>query len=68
MRPEPLEQAPDEVLLRNALQGQQAAWDDLVHRYHGRGVRYVRQQLDDPYLAQDVLQAVWVDVVRSVRQ
>lgn len=65
---EPLEQASDELLVRQALQGRQAAWETLINRYNGRGVRYVRGQLDDPFLAEDIMQAVWIDVIRSVKQ
>lgn len=68
MIPEPLEQASDEALVRQALQGHEAAWNELVSRYHGKGARYIRQQLDDPHLAQDIMQAVWINVVQRLQE
>jgi RNA polymerase sigma-70 factor, ECF subfamily len=68
LAPEPLEQVTDESLAHRAQQGDAPAWDALVGRYNGRGIRYIRQQLDDLYLAQDVMQTVWMEIVRSLRQ
>lgn len=58
----------DEALLQAALSGQDAAWTTLVDRYHTRGMRYVRRQIDDPYLAQDIMQNLWITVVRAVQR
>lgn len=63
-----LEPLNDEALLQAALSGQEAAWTTLVDRYHTRGMRYVRRQIDDPYLAQDIMQNLWVTVVSAVRR
>lgn len=58
----------DEGLLQAALSGEEAAWTELVDRYNGRGVRFIRRQLNDPYLADDIMQNLWVALVRAVRQ
>lgn len=58
----------DEGLLQAALSGEEAAWTELVDRYNGRGVRFIRRQLNDPYLADDIMQNLWVALVGAVRQ
>jgi RNA polymerase sigma factor (sigma-70 family) len=58
----------DEALLQAALSGGEAAWTELVDRYNGRGVRFIRRQLNDPYLAEDIMQNLWVALVGAVRQ
>lgn len=58
----------DEALLQAALSGGEAAWTELVDRYNGRGVRFIRRQLNDPYLAEDIMQNLWVTLVGAVRQ
>lgn len=58
----------DEALLRAALSGGEAAWTELVDRYNGRGLRFIRRQLNDPYLAEDIMQNLWVALVGAVRQ
>jgi RNA polymerase sigma factor (sigma-70 family) len=58
----------DEALLQAALSGGEAAWTELVGRYNGRGVRFIRRQLNDPYLAEDIMQNLWVALVGAVRQ
>jgi RNA polymerase sigma-70 factor (ECF subfamily) len=60
--------ATDEALLHSALGGLQEAWAALVERYHGRGLRYVRRHIDDPYLAQDIMQNLWVTLVGAVKR
>lgn len=58
----------DETLLQSALGGHQEAWSELVDRYHGRGIQYVRRQIDDPYLAQDIMQNLWISLVQAVKR
>lgn len=58
----------DEALLQAALSGGEAAWTELVDRYNGRGLRFIRRQLNDPYLAEDIMQNLWVALVGAVRQ
>lgn len=58
----------DQALLESALGGSEAAWTTLVDRYHPMGLRYVRRQIDDPHLAQDIMQNLWVALVGAVRR
>lgn len=58
----------DQALLQSALNGQQEAWAELIERYHGMGLRYVRRHIDDPHLAQDILQNLWIALVGAVRR
>jgi len=58
----------DQDLLQSALQGRQEAWAELIERYHGKGLNYVRRHIDDPYLAQDIMQNLWVTVVGAVKR
>lgn len=58
----------DETLLQSALGGHQEAWSELIDRYHGRGVQFVRRQIDDPHLAKDIMQNLWMSLVQAVRR
>jgi len=58
----------DEALLQSALGGQEESWVLLVNRYHTRGVQFVRRQIDDPHLAQDVMQTHWGALIQAVRR
>lgn len=58
----------DEALLQSAMGGQEEAWIELVDRYNDKGLRFVRRRIDDPYLAQDILQNLWITVVGAVRR
>jgi RNA polymerase sigma-70 factor, ECF subfamily len=58
----------DESLLQSAMGGLEEAWAELVDRYHGKGIRYVRRHIDDPYLAQDIMQNLWITLVSAVRR
>jgi RNA polymerase sigma-70 factor, ECF subfamily len=58
----------DQALLESALGGSEAAWTTLVDRYHPMGLRYVRRQIDDPHLAQDIMQNLWIALVGAVRR
>lgn len=58
----------DQALLESALGGRQEAWAELVGRYHGMGLRYVRRHIDDPHLAQDIMQNLWIALVGAVRR
>lgn len=58
----------DEALLQAAMEGQETAWTELVDRYHAKGIRYVRRQIDDPYLAQDIMQNLWLTVITAVKR
>jgi len=58
----------DEALLRSALSGGQEAWTELVERYNQRGVRIIRRQINDPYLAEDIMQNLWTSLIQTVRR
>jgi RNA polymerase sigma factor (sigma-70 family) len=58
----------DQALLAAALGGREDAWAELVERYNAAGLRYVRRHIDDPYLAQDIMQNLWLSVVHAVRR
>lgn len=58
----------DQALLESALGGSEAAWVTLVERYNPMGLRYVRRQIDDPHLAQDILQNHWFSLVGAVKR
>lgn len=58
----------DEALLQAAISGQETAWTELVDRYHSKGLRFVRRQIDDPYLAQDIMQNLWISVVDAAKR
>lgn len=58
----------DQALLESALSGSEAAWVTLVERYHTKGLRYVRRHIDDPHLAQDIMQNLWIALVGAVRR
>jgi RNA polymerase sigma-70 factor, ECF subfamily len=58
----------DQALLESALGGQQDAWAELVQRYHSVGLRYVRRHIDDPHLAQDIVQNLWIALVGAARR
>ncbi|HWI62740.1 MAG TPA: sigma-70 family RNA polymerase sigma factor [Symbiobacteriaceae bacterium] len=58
----------DQALLESALSGSEAAWVTLVERYNPMGMRYVRRHIDDPHLAQDILQNLWIALVGAVKR
>jgi RNA polymerase sigma-70 factor, ECF subfamily len=58
----------DQALLQSALEGQQDAWGELVRRYDRMGFGYIRKHINDPYLAQDIMQNLWMNLVATVRR
>lgn len=58
----------DEALLQSAMGGLEESWVELVDRYHSKGIRYVRRHIDDPYLAQDIMQNLWITLVSAVKR
>lgn len=58
----------DQALLESALSGSETAWATLVDRYHPVGLRYVRRHIDDPHLAQDIMQNLWIALVGAVKR
>ncbi|MFZ5814910.1 MAG: RNA polymerase sigma factor [Bacillota bacterium] len=64
----PITSLTDEALLRSAMAGVQEAWTELVGRYHGKGMRIIRRQIGDPYLAEDIMQNLWSTLVSAVKR
>lgn len=58
----------DETLLRSALNGSQESWVELVGRYNTKGLRYLRGQVSDPDLGQDIMQNLWISLVQAVQR
>lgn len=58
----------DEALLQAALNGSEEAWTELVDRYNAKGLRFVRNQIGDPSIAQDIMQNLWITIVQSVNR
>jgi RNA polymerase sigma-70 factor (ECF subfamily) len=58
----------DEALLQAALSGSEEAWTELVDRYNVKGLRFVRRQIDEPSIAHDIMQDLWVALVRTVNR
>jgi RNA polymerase sigma factor (sigma-70 family) len=56
----------DTLLVVRCQLGDAAAWDDLVHRWHRRLWRFVSRMVFDTAAAEDVLQTIWLQVVRSI--
>jgi RNA polymerase sigma factor (sigma-70 family) len=60
--------SPDAVLALRCQLGDKAAWEILVRRWHPRLWRFISGMLSDRSTAEDVLQSVWLRVVRSLVQ
>ena len=58
--------AADEQLLERLLAGEEAAFAELVDRYHSRLVRFAQSFVGDRAAAEDVTQETWLAVVRGV--
>jgi RNA polymerase sigma factor (sigma-70 family) len=56
----------DTLLVIRCQLGEKPAWDDLIHRWHRRLWRFVLSMLSDQAAAEDVLQTIWLGVVRSL--
>jgi RNA polymerase sigma factor (sigma-70 family) len=57
----------DELLVLRCLRRDLEAWDELVSRYNDRLFYYVRRMVDEDEQAAQLLQEVWVNVLRSLR-
>ena len=57
---------PDSVLVERARAGDEQAFEDLVGRYHGPLLRYIRGFLNDDEQAYDVLQFVFLQLYSSL--
>src|SRR5580704_15164394 len=56
----------ERVLILRFQTGDEAAFTELVERYHVRVRYYLRKMLGDAHLADDALQDVWLDVFRAL--
>jgi RNA polymerase sigma factor (sigma-70 family) len=56
----------DELLAIRCQLGESAAFDDLIARWHGPLWTFVRRLTQDDDAARDVLQDVWVKVLRGI--
>lgn len=56
----------EQLLVLRAQLGGREAWTTLIHRYHARLVFYLRRLLGSVADAEDVVQDVWLTVVRKL--
>ena len=61
----PAETTDVELVIRCQL-GEEAAWWQLVERWQPRLWRFVGRMIGDRAVAEDVLQTVWLRVIRSI--
>ncbi len=57
----------DELLVSRCQRRDQAAWEELVERWNGRLLYYLRRILDDEQEAWNTLQEVWIKALRGIR-
>ena len=55
------QQILEQVLILRAQDGDPSAFEQLMERYHGRLLYYIRRLVGNNSAAQDVLQNVWMD-------
>jgi RNA polymerase sigma-70 factor (ECF subfamily) len=58
----------EQVLVLRCQAGDEAAFEEIVSRYGPRLRYYLRKLLDDPTAAEDALQDVWLDVLKSLNR
>jgi RNA polymerase sigma-70 factor (ECF subfamily) len=63
---DPADRLFERVLVLRCQAGDEAAFTELVERYHARLRYYVRKMLGRDHRSEDVLQDVWFDVFRGV--
>jgi RNA polymerase sigma-70 factor (ECF subfamily) len=61
-----LDRLYERVLVLRCQSGDEAAFAELVERYHERLRLFLRRMLDDEHAADDALQDMWLDVFRGV--
>ena len=61
-----LDRLYERLLVLRCQTGDEAAFAEIVQRYHARLRAFLRSMLDDAHAADDALQEVWLDVFRSV--
>ncbi|MBO0731425.1 MAG: RNA polymerase sigma factor [Acidimicrobiaceae bacterium] len=60
--------AEDGELLERLQAGDEAAFGELIGRYHTRLVRFARSYVADAHSAEDVAQETWLAVIRGVER
>jgi RNA polymerase sigma factor (sigma-70 family) len=65
-RQEPEQALADQLLVVRCQLGERAAFDDLVRRWSGPLHRYALKLTNDPALASDLTQDVWLRVLRGL--
>lgn len=58
----------DELLVLRCRRGDTAAWDELARRYNDRLWYYVRRFVNDEHRAVQVVQDIWVHVLRGLKE
>jgi RNA polymerase sigma factor (sigma-70 family) len=56
----------DEWLVVRCQLGERPAFDELIDRWHDPLWRYVRRMTGDPHAAQDIVQDLWLRVLRGI--
>lgn len=56
----------DEWIAVRCQLGERDAFDELIHRWHGPIWQYVRRLSDDDDAAQDIVQDIWLRVLRGI--
>ena len=57
----------DELLVTRCRRRDLAAWDELVNRWNGRLLYYLRRLIDHEQDATNALQEVWLHAFRGLR-
>jgi RNA polymerase sigma factor (sigma-70 family) len=66
MTPDERHHGDDELLAIRCQMGEPAAFDDLIGRWHGPLWTYVRRLVGEDEAAKEVVQDVWVRVIRGI--
>jgi RNA polymerase sigma-70 factor (ECF subfamily) len=66
MTPDERNHGDDELLAIRCQMGEPAGFDDLIARWHGPLWTYVRRLVGDDEAAKEVVQDVWVRVIRGI--
>lgn len=56
----------EEILTIRCQLGEPSAWKDFVHIWHPRLMRFVKRMHGDSSISEDLLQNIWLKVVRSL--
>ena len=65
--PRTTDEIRDALLVSRCQRRDQAAWEELVERWNGRLLYYLRRILDDEQEAWNTLQEVWLKALRNIR-